>query len=116
MTDKELYLKKKQAELDIWAADLAKLKAHASKASAEIQLEMHKVTKALGNKMDESKSLLSDLTKSSGEAWDSVKTSVESTWNSLKCSFSEAKEKCVANSKLAKIPSETTKIKPKSHV
>jgi hypothetical protein len=110
MTDKELYLKKKQAELDIWAADLAKLRAHASKASAEIQLDMHKITKALGIKIDESKALLSDLSKTSSEAWESVKTNVESTWNSLKCSIGDAKGKCAENTTKAKKTSESTKL------
>lgn len=116
MTDKELYLKKKQADLDIWAADLAKLKAHASKASAEIQLELHKATKALANKMDESKTLLSDLGKSTGDAKDSIKTRIESAWNSLKCSFSDANEKCASNSETKRIPVKNAKLKRKAKV
>lgn len=114
MTDNELYLKKKQAELDIWSADLAKLRAKSSKASAEIQMEMHKVTKSLASKIDESKKLLSTLSKATGEAWGSVKSNVETTWNSLKCSFDDANKKCTSNSTRVSNPANTTKITAKT--
>ena len=63
MGDKELYEQKKQAQLDEWKADLDKLKAKASGASADAQLEMNKQIKALESKIEEGKAKLSELAK-----------------------------------------------------
>lgn len=113
MNDKELFLKKKQAELDIWTANLVKLRAKSSKASAEIQLEMNNVTRLLEGKIDESKTLLASLSKSTGEAWGSLKSTVESAWNSLKCSFDDANKKCSSNTTKIINPESKSKIKTK---
>ncbi|KHE91831.1 MAG: hypothetical protein K8F52_03055 [Candidatus Scalindua rubra] len=47
MDDKELYQQKKQAQLDEWKAEIDKLKAKASGASADVQLEMNKQSRRL---------------------------------------------------------------------
>jgi hypothetical protein len=52
MTDKELYQQKKQAQLDEWRAEVNKLKARASGASADAQLEMNKQIKALESRIE----------------------------------------------------------------
>ncbi len=42
MNEKELYQQKKQAQLNEWKAEFDKLKAKASGASADAQLELNK--------------------------------------------------------------------------
>jgi hypothetical protein len=93
MTDKQLYQQKKMAQLNEWKADLIKLKAKASRLDAEAQLEMHKHLRTLGSVIDENKSLLSQLSDASGEAWESVKHGVEAAWESLRASIHEATAK-----------------------
>ena len=61
MSDKELYQQKMQAKLDEWKAEVDKLKAKASGASADAQLEMNKQIKALESKIEEGKAKLSEL-------------------------------------------------------
>ena len=93
MDDKELYQQKLQAQLDEWKADVDKLRAKASKASADAQLTMNKQVDALDRKIEEGKVKLSELARSSEDAWESVKQGVESAWGSLKSAFRDASSK-----------------------
>lgn len=93
MSDKELYQQKMQAQLDEWKAEVDKLKAKASGASADAQLEMNKQIKALESKIEEGKAKLSELAKAGEDAWESIKDGVESAWGSLKSAVSDAASK-----------------------
>ena len=93
MNDKELHLQKKQAQLEEWRADLNKLRAKALGASADAQLEMNKHIRSLSTLIDDNSTLLSEFSKSSGEAWDSLKIGVETAWEAMKNSVNDAKQK-----------------------
>ena len=93
MGDIEVYQQKMKAQLDQWKAQIDLLKAKASGASADAQLEMNKQIKSLESKVDDGKAKLSALTEASEEAWQSMKEGVESAWSSLKSAFSEAADK-----------------------
>lgn len=93
MKDKELYQQKKQAQLDEWKAEVDKLKAKASGASADAQLEMNKQIKALETKIEENKAKLSELAKAGEDAWESIKDGVESAWDSMKSAVSDTAKK-----------------------
>jgi len=74
MNDKKLYQQKKQAQLDEWRAEIDKLKAKASGASAETQLEINNKIKALEIEFEEGKTKLSQLAEAGDDAWDSLKS------------------------------------------
>lgn len=93
MDDKQLYQQKMKAQLDQWKAQIDLLKAKASAASADAQLEMNKQINTLESKIDDGKAKLSALTDASEDAWQSMKEGVESAWSSLKSAFSEAADK-----------------------
>jgi chromosome segregation ATPase len=90
MNEKELYRRKRQAQLDEWKADVDKLKARASGASADAQLELNAQIKALKAKIDEGKAKLSALAAAGEDSWETLKDGVESAWGSLKSAMSEA--------------------------
>ncbi|MDY0094257.1 MAG: coiled coil domain-containing protein [Candidatus Vecturithrix sp.] len=90
MSNKELYQQKLQAQLDEWEAELNKLRAKASGASADAKLEMNQQIEDMQAKIDEGKAKLSELAETSDDAWDSIKEGVESAWDSLKSGFREA--------------------------
>lgn len=90
MDDKALYQKKQQAQLDEYKAEIEKLKAKASKASADVQLEVNKQIRALEAKLDEGRGKLAELAEATGEAWDELKSGVDSAWQSLKKGVSDA--------------------------
>lgn len=92
-SNRELYEQKLQAQLDSWAADIDKLKARASGASADAQIALNEQIDVLEDKYDEGESKLSELSDSSDDAWESMKDGMESAWSSIKTSFSEAADK-----------------------
>ncbi len=93
MNEKELYQQKKQAELDEWKAEIGKLKARASGASADAQLGLNRQIEALEGKFEEGKTKLAEVVDASADAWESIKEGVESTWDSMKSAFSDAADK-----------------------
>jgi septal ring factor EnvC (AmiA/AmiB activator) len=93
MNERELYQQKKQAQLDGWQAEVEKLKAKASEASANAQLELNNQIEALEGKMEEGKAKLAELADASEAARESIKEGVESAWNSMKSAFSDATAK-----------------------
>ena len=93
MNDKELYQQKKQAQLDEWKADVDKLKAKASGASADAQMELNKQIGVLESKIEEGKIKLAELAETSSDAWESVTDGIESAWDSMRSAFSEALDK-----------------------
>lgn len=93
MNDRELYRKKMQAQLDEWKADLDKLRAKASRASADAQLKLNKQLRELEGKLEKGKATLAELADAGEDAWESFKDGVESAWDSLKSAISEAKAK-----------------------
>lgn len=93
MKDKELYQQKKQAQLDEWKAEVNKLKAKASGASADAQLGLNKQIEALEGKVEEGQTKLAEVANASEEAWESIKEGVESAWDSMRSAFSEAAAK-----------------------
>lgn len=93
MKDKELYQRKMQAQLDEWKTDVDKLKARASKASADTQLKMNEQIKVLDSKIAEGKAKLSELSRAGEDAWESIREGMESAWDSLKSAVSDAAKK-----------------------
>jgi hypothetical protein len=96
MNDQSLHIQKFKAQLDEWKADLDKLKARATGASIDAQLDMQKRVDALDAKMVEAHAKLEALTAAGAEAWSDLKTSMESTWKELKSSLHDALEKLKA--------------------
>ena len=93
MNDKQLYHQKKEAQLNEWKADIDKIKAKASIASADVQIEMNHQIDALERKINEGKTKLSELADAADDMYESGKTGVESAWDSLKSTFSDAASK-----------------------
>ena len=93
MNEKELYKQKYQAQLDEWAADIAKIKAKAAGATADTQIAMNKEVDSLELKHKDARAKLSALAVDSEEAWESVKKGMESAWDSLKSGINNAASK-----------------------
>ena len=93
MGDKELYVQKMQAQLDVLKAEVAKLRAKASAASADVQLEMNRQIKALDSQIEAGTEKLSQLAKAGEDAWESIKQGVDSAWAYLKSAVNDATAK-----------------------
>lgn len=93
MTDKKAFQQKMKAQLDEWSADIDKLKAKASKLTADTKLKSDKQIEILKTKVDEGKKKLSQLEGASEEEWHTIKKTIDNVWNNLKDSVHEAYNK-----------------------
>lgn len=93
MSEKNLYMKKKRAQLEEWKADIDKIKAKSSGASADAQIELNKQIKILKGKIEEGKDKLTEISDASEDAWESIKEGVETSWDSMISAFSDAASK-----------------------
>lgn len=93
MNERELYQKKKQAQLDGWVAEVDKLRAKAAGASADAQLELNKKVEALEVKIEERKAKLAEIADASDDAWESIKDGLESAWDSMESALGDAAAK-----------------------
>lgn len=80
---KEAYQKKRQAQLDEWSAEIAKLKARADKAQAESQIQYYKQIEELRKRQQEAQAKLDELRQAGEDAWEDLQAGIESAWNSL---------------------------------
>ena len=83
MSVKEEYQKKLQVQLDGWGVEIDKLKVVAGKAKTGLQGEYYKEVEDLRCKQLAAQKKLHELKGSSGEAWEDIKTGVESAWSIL---------------------------------
>ena len=93
MDDKALYRQKRQAQLDEWKADVAKLRAKAAGAKAGAQIEIDKHLAELDDRMHEAGGRLSELAAAGEETWDTARKKVETTWEALKAGVGAAAAK-----------------------
>ena len=69
MNEKELYIQKMQAQLDQRKAEVDKLKAQASEASADTQLKMRKQVETLERQIDDGRTKLSAVATATDDGW-----------------------------------------------
>lgn len=90
MNDRELYQRKMQARLDESKAEIDKLKAKASGASADVQLDINRQIRVLERNIQEGRAKLSEIASAGEDALESIKEGVESAWDSLKSAATDA--------------------------
>ena len=90
MSVKEEYQQKLQAQLDEWGTEIDKLKTVAEKAKTGLQGEYYKEIEDLRCKQLAAQKKLHELKGSSEEAWEDIKTGVESAWSILGDSLKSA--------------------------
>ena len=92
MTDKEAYLQKMQAKLDEWDANIDALKAKASKANADAQIELNTQIDDLKSERNEMKQKYEELKDAGEDAWKDIRDGAEAAWDRVTLSFKNAKD------------------------
>jgi chromosome segregation ATPase len=82
VNEKELYQRKIQAKVNEWKAELGKLQALLTGTDADARLKIKEQIKELEGKIQEGEAKLRELTETTDDAWESIKDSVKSTWDS----------------------------------
>ena len=90
MTNKEAYLKKAQAKLDEWNADLDKMKAKLSAADADAKIKLDESIKELEVQRNEMKRKLDEIERAGEDAWEDMRDGMESAWHRVTTSIKDA--------------------------
>ncbi len=83
MSRKQIYEQQQQATLKKWQAEIDKLQAKASEASAGAKLEFRKQIEQLGAKRAAAESKLEELRRASEDKWEGMKGGVESAFKDV---------------------------------
>lgn len=90
MSMKEAYQKKMQAQLDVWSAEIDRLKAQAAKMEADAQIKSMKQIDELRAKRDAAAEKLARLERAGDDAWEDLKGGIEGAWDSLASALKDA--------------------------
>ena len=86
-TTRDAYVERLKTQLGEWSADIERLKARASKVSADAKAEYEEQLADLRKQRDALAARVTDLQEASDEAWDDVKQAVQAAWDRAKESF-----------------------------
>lgn len=81
--ERKAYQKKLQAQYDEWSAEIDMLRAKASNAGADMQIEYQNRLKELRAMQDAAEQRMSELKNASDDAWMDLKDGINDAWNSL---------------------------------
>jgi uncharacterized coiled-coil DUF342 family protein len=83
MSKRDAYVKKVQAKLDEWNAEIDKLEAKARAAQADAQIDLQQRVAELRSKRDEMTVKLQRLRDATEGAWEDLKAGLELAWEAL---------------------------------
>ncbi len=92
MDKREQYIRKLDAKLREWNAELEKIAARIDQAGAERRIELQKKYEQVKAQRDDVRSRMDKLKNSTGEAWQEIKSGLEAAWKKLDESFQEARK------------------------
>lgn len=90
---RQAYIKKVQAQLDQYDAQLSEMKARADKVAANAKVEYHSMMEEAIVKRDALQVQLGELQSSSESAWEEIQKGLEKAGAELQKSFGAALEK-----------------------
>ena len=93
MEVKDAYKQKLAAQLKEWTAQINLLEAKAENMGADIKIKRLELIKELRSKQHLAAEKMKELEKSSGDAWDQVKSTAEKIWSDLKHGVADAHAK-----------------------
>lgn len=83
MTDKEEFERQMKAQLDAWSAEMAKFKAQADKASADMRLEYYRQIDKLQEQQAAVAKKLKEMQDASESAWGDIRAGAEKAWDDM---------------------------------
>ncbi len=87
------YRHKRAAQLKEWGAQIDLWEAKLENATADLKLKRAGQIQALRAQQHTASEKMQELGKSSGEAWDQVKTTADKIWDDLKNGIADAHSK-----------------------
>ena len=93
MEIKDAYKQKMAAQLKEWGAQIDLLEAKAANAGADIKVKQAQQLQGLRAKQRDASEKMKELGRSSGAAWEQVKTTADKIWDDLKAGIADAQSK-----------------------
>ncbi len=90
MSNRDIYVKKLQAKLDEWNAEIDRLEAKARGTRADVQANLNQRVEEMRSKRAEMARRLEELRHASEGAWEDMKAGLELAWESLAESLKSA--------------------------
>ncbi|MEO9038547.1 MAG: hypothetical protein ABI265_00815 [Gallionella sp.] len=90
MEIQEAYKQKMAAQLKEWSAQIELLEARAANAGADIRVKRAEQLQELRAKQRAASDKIQELGRSSGAAWEQVKTTADKVWDDLKAGIADA--------------------------
>jgi hypothetical protein len=83
MNGKAQYVRKMQAKLDEWNAEIDALATRAGRATAELKIEYAEQIEALKAKQTVARQKLAEMQQAGESAWEDLKAGIETAWNAM---------------------------------
>lgn len=93
MSTRDEYVRRMQAKLEEWNADIDALTARGSEVSAEMKHEYQQQIEALKAKQAGARQKMEELQKSGESAWDDLKAGIELAWTAIGEAVDSAKSR-----------------------
>ena len=93
MSTRDEYVKKLQAKLEEWNADIDRLSAKAGEVKAELRHDYAEQLEALKAKQAVARQKFEELQKSGGNAWEDLKAGIELAWSAVGEAIDSAKSR-----------------------
>ncbi|MFA5073154.1 MAG: coiled coil domain-containing protein [Nitrospirota bacterium] len=93
MKEKERYIEKISAQLREWSQKIDELEIKARSAKSDIKREFADQISELKTKRSTAERKLQQFKNASSDAWESMKTDMETAWSDLKNAVLKAKDK-----------------------
>ena len=81
------------AQLHEWSAQLDLLEAKVENAGADVEIKRAKELNELRTKLKVASQKMTEFEKTSGDAWDAVKTTADKIWDDIKSGVAAAHSK-----------------------
>lgn len=93
MSSKDQYIRKMQAKLDDWSAEIDALSAKAGKVTAGLRLEYTDQIESLRAKQTVARKKLRVVQQAGESAWEELKSGVEQAWTAMGEAIDSAKSR-----------------------
>jgi len=93
MSSRDEYVRKMQAKLEEWNADIDKLAAKADVVSGELKKDYAEQIAALKVKQAAAREKMEEVQKSGESAWEDLKSGAELAWSAIAESIDSAKSR-----------------------
>ena len=90
MSSRDEYVRKMQAKLEEWNADIATLTAKAGEVSADLRSEYKEQIAALQAKQAAAREKIEEVQKSGEDAWKDLKLGIDLAWSAIGKSIDSA--------------------------